>query len=115
MARCSTSSITVEGRGLRELILKVSLIEFRSLWKTCGTQHPIGHEEEIGTNNFRLVEFDLFVRISNMELKTYLTLSFIHTTIYCIAMIIIFLCIHLVIIETINRPPSESNELKASS
>lgn len=98
MARCSTSSITVEGRGLRELILKVYLIEFCSLWKTCGIRHPIGHEEEIGTNNFCLVEFDLFVRISNMDLKTYLILSFIRTTIYCITIIMIYLCIRLVII-----------------
>lgn len=30
----------------------------------------MGHEEEIGTNNFSLVEFDLFLRISNMELQT---------------------------------------------
>lgn len=63
MGFCSTSSITVEGRGLRELILKVYLIEFCSLWKTCETRHPFGYEEEIGTNYFCLVEFDLFVRI----------------------------------------------------
>ena len=56
--------------GLSELILKVYFIEFSSLWKTCGTRRPMGHEEEIGTNNFCLVEFDLFLRISDMELNT---------------------------------------------
>lgn len=82
MARCSTSSFTVEGRGLRELILKVYFIEFCSLWTTCGTRHPMGHEEELGTNHFCLVESDLCVHISNMELEIHLIHSLIHATIY---------------------------------
>lgn len=49
---------------LIELSLKVYFIEFCSLWKTCGTQNPMGHEEEIGTNNFCPVELDLLLRIS---------------------------------------------------
>lgn len=61
--------------GLGELILKVYFIEFSSLWKTSGTQHPIGHEEEIGTNNFCLVELDLLMRISIMERM----IDFIHS------------------------------------
>lgn len=63
--------------GLRELILKVYFIEFSSLWKTCGTQRPMGHEEEIGTNNFCLVELDPLLRISNEELMIHF-ISFIH-------------------------------------
>ncbi len=63
--------------GLRELILKVYFIEFSSLWKTCGTRHPMGHEEEIGTNNFCLVELDPLLRISDME-HTIPFVSFIH-------------------------------------
>lgn len=53
----------IGGGGLRELILKVYFIEFSSLWKTCGTRHPMGHEEEMGTNNFCLVELDPLLRI----------------------------------------------------
>lgn len=78
--------------GLGELILKVYFIEFSSLWKTCGTQHPMGHEEEIGTNNFCLVELDLLMRISNMELMIDFIHSFIFTGI-CITIIVIYLCI----------------------
>lgn len=38
----------------------------------------MGHEEEIGTNNFCLVELDLLMRISNMELM----IDFIHSFIF---------------------------------
>lgn len=48
------------------MILKVYFIEFSSLWKTCGTRHPTGHEEEIGTYDFCLVELDPLLRISIM-------------------------------------------------
>lgn len=51
----------------------------------------MGHEEEIGTNNFCLVELDPLLRISNMGLASFH--SFILTSIYCIAVIMIYLCI----------------------
>lgn len=38
----------------------------------------MGHEEEIGTNNFCLVELDPLLRISNMELMIHL-ISLIHS------------------------------------
>lgn len=59
------------------MILKVYFIEFSSLWKTCGTRHPMGHEEEIGANNSCLVELDPLLRISNME-RTIGFVSFAH-------------------------------------
>lgn len=49
------------------MIFKVYSIEFSFLWKACGTQHPMGHEEELGTNNFCLVELDPLLRISDTE------------------------------------------------
>lgn len=52
----------------------------------------MGHEEEIGTNNFCLVELDLLMRISNMELMIDFIHSFIFTGI-CITIIVIYLCI----------------------
>lgn len=63
--------------GLGELILKVYFIEFSSLWKTCGSQQPMGREEEIRTNNFCLVELDPVLRIFNMEPMIHL-ISFSH-------------------------------------
>lgn len=59
--------------GLRELILKVYFIEFSSLWKTCGTRHLMGHEEEMGTNDFCPVELDHLLRISNEALIIHFT------------------------------------------
>lgn len=51
--------------GLGELIVKVYHIESSSLCKNWGTRHPTGHEEEIGTNHFCLVELDPLMRFSN--------------------------------------------------
>lgn len=59
--------------GLRELILKVYFIEFSSLRKTCGTRHLMGHEEEMGTNDFCPVELDHLLRISNEALIIHFT------------------------------------------
>lgn len=53
----------IEGEGLGSRFSRFTLLNLVLLWKTCGTQHPTGHEEEIGTNNVSAVELDLLLLI----------------------------------------------------